>query len=120
MGRWFGSEHTECPNCGRPDEDAAHLMHCTDSGRYGFFRREVNELVEWLQQSHTDPTLAVILPTYILSRGATNMFTMDLPSDYHRFAFTQDQIGWDNFMLGKYPIICGLYNTHICWYPLRS
>lgn len=29
------------------------------------------------------------------------MFTMDLPSDYHRFAFTQDQIGWDNFMLGK-------------------
>jgi hypothetical protein len=30
MGRWFRSpEHTSCPNCGMPDEDSAHLMHCS-------------------------------------------------------------------------------------------
>lgn len=28
MGRWFGSEHTLCPNCDMPDEDASHLLHC--------------------------------------------------------------------------------------------
>jgi hypothetical protein len=32
MGRCFGSEHTACPNCGQPDEDSEHLLHCRDSG----------------------------------------------------------------------------------------
>jgi hypothetical protein len=26
---------------------------------------------------------------------------LELPSQFHRFAFSQDMIGWDNFMLGK-------------------
>jgi hypothetical protein len=30
MGRWFGSEHTSCPNCRSEDEDSAHLLHCRD------------------------------------------------------------------------------------------
>eukprot|EP00956_Cyclotella_meneghiniana_P045868 scaffold388458_cov96-Cyclotella_meneghiniana.AAC.1 len=32
MRRWFGSEHTQCPNCGKEDEDAQHLLHCPDPG----------------------------------------------------------------------------------------
>jgi hypothetical protein len=54
-----------------------------------------------LQQFHTDPTLATILTDYILSHGAKRLDTLDLPSQFHRFAFSQDMIGWDNFMLGK-------------------
>jgi hypothetical protein len=37
MGRWFGSEHTSCPNRNTPDEDAAHLLHCRDPGRFSLF-----------------------------------------------------------------------------------
>jgi hypothetical protein len=84
-----------------PDEDAAHLLHCQDSGCFSLFRSEVNKLVAWLRQSHTDPTLATILTDYILSRGARRLDALDLPSEFHCFAFSKDMIGWDNFMLGK-------------------
>jgi hypothetical protein len=26
---------------------------------------------------------------------------LGLPAEFHRFAYAQDMIGWDNFMLGK-------------------
>ena len=105
MGRWFGSEHISCPNCNAPDEDAAHLLHCRDPGRFGLFRSEVNKIAAWLRQSHTDPTLATILTDYILSRGTRRLNALDLPSRFHRFAFSQDMIGWDNFMLGKVSLL---------------
>jgi hypothetical protein len=38
---------------------------------------------------------------YILSRGVRRLDALDLPSQFHRFAFSQDMIGWDNFMLRK-------------------
>eukprot|EP00956_Cyclotella_meneghiniana_P035637 scaffold116650_cov38-Cyclotella_meneghiniana.AAC.2 len=37
MRRWFGSEHSQCPNCGKEDEDAQHLMHCPDPGGSHYF-----------------------------------------------------------------------------------
>jgi hypothetical protein len=101
MGRWFGSEHTSCPNCNAPKEDAAHLLHCPDAGRFSLFRSEVNKLENWLSMHHTDPDLARILPPYILGRGDKTLFEQDyLPQDLKPFAFEQDLIGWDNFMLG--------------------
>jgi hypothetical protein len=101
MGRWFGSEHTSCPNCGVEDEDSAHLMHCPDSGRFGCFREEVKKLTAWLQSSHTDPDLACIIPSYLLNRGSKTLSSMAGRSrEIMRFAASQDMIGWDNFLLG--------------------
>jgi hypothetical protein len=51
MGRWYGSEHTSCPNCDKPDEDAAHLLHCQDTGRFSLFQSEANKLAGF--SSHT-------------------------------------------------------------------
>jgi hypothetical protein len=101
MGRWFGSEHTACPNCNAPDEDADHLLHCQDSGRFSLFCSEVNKLAQWLQQSHTDPTLAIILVEYTLARGDKKLCDMSLRQEFHKFAYTQDLFGWDQYMLGK-------------------
>jgi hypothetical protein len=101
MGRWFGSEHTSCPNCGLEDEDSAHLLHCRDSGCFGLFREEVNKLAAWLQSSHTDPDLTRILPVYLLNRGSVALSSVErLPRDLLRFATLQDIIGRDNFLLG--------------------
>ena len=61
MGRWYGTDYTLCPNCNAPEEDAAHLLHCPDTGRFGLFPSEVNQLTEWMGMSHTDPDLARIL-----------------------------------------------------------
>lgn len=101
MGRWFGSEHTSCPNCNAPDEDAAHLLHCRDAGRFALFRSEVEKIVSWLQQSHTDPELAAVLIAYLRGRGRTTLCSIRrVPAELRAFAFAQDQIGWDNFMMG--------------------
>jgi hypothetical protein len=101
MGRWFGSEHTSCPNCGMEDEDSNHLMHRRDSGHFALFREEVNKLTAWLQSSHTDPDLARVLLIYLLSRGLVAMSSIEgLPREFLRFASSHDIIGWDNFLLG--------------------
>jgi hypothetical protein len=62
----------------------------------------VNKIVIWLRQghTHTDPTLATILSDYLLSRGSKRLDAINLPAGYQRFAYSQDMIGWDNFMLG--------------------
>ena len=102
MGRWFNSEHTSCPNCNAPQEDAAHLLHCPDAGRFSLFRSEVNKLEQWLSMNHTDPDLARILPTYLLRRGAEQLSSAAyLPQDFRPFAFEQDLIGWEKLMLGQ-------------------
>eukprot|EP00956_Cyclotella_meneghiniana_P033717 scaffold98469_cov63-Cyclotella_meneghiniana.AAC.14 len=102
MGRWFGSEHTSCPNCNALQEDAAHLLHCPDAGRFSLFQTEVNKLEDWLCMHHTDPDLARILPPYILRRGEASLSdTKCLPQDLRHFAFEQDLIGWDKLMLGQ-------------------
>ena len=100
MGRWFGSEHTSCPNCGTADEDSRHLLHCTDAGRFALFRTELDSLSAWLQQNHTDPLLARVLREYIFARGEKSLSSFQLPLPYQKFAHAQDLIGWDNFMVG--------------------
>jgi hypothetical protein len=102
MGRWFGSTGTCCPNCLRPDEDAAHLLHCPDPGRFALLREELRELDEWMQKSHTHPSLAHAVSNYIFHRGAVKFRdTPGLPLQLYKLAEEQDLIGWDHFMEGK-------------------
>lgn len=101
MKRWFGSEHTSCPNCDMPDEDSLHLLHCRDAGRFALYRTEVDKLVSWLQQHHTDPELAGVLSAYLYGRGTKTLCSLPrLTPEIRAFAFSQDLIGWENFMLG--------------------
>lgn len=101
MKRWFGSEYTNCPNCDMPDEDSRHLLHCTDAGRYALYRSEVDKVVSWLQQHHTDPELAGVISAYLHGRGNTTLCSLPrLSPEIQAFAFSQDLIGWENFMLG--------------------
>eukprot|EP00956_Cyclotella_meneghiniana_P007581 scaffold10213_cov100-Cyclotella_meneghiniana.AAC.2 len=100
MRRWFGSEHSQCPNCGKEDEDAQHLMHCPDPGRYALFREEVQKLTVWLEMNHTDPILAKIISRYVMTRGSSRLADFhDVPPEYYKFVYEQQLIGWDNFLL---------------------
>lgn len=102
MQRWFGDDITHCPNCGVANENAAHLLHCPDAGRFCLFRQEVSALKIWLQLDHTHPELARLLPQYILGRGAVKFAPLPIQSvNILRLAHQQETIGWDNFMEGK-------------------
>ena len=95
MQRWFGDEITHCPNCGAANENAAHLLHCPDTGRFSLYRQEVTSLQGWLNQDHTHPELARVLPQYILGRGAVKFASLPIHSvDILRLAHQQDLIGW--------------------------
>ena len=103
MGRWFGSDATQCPNCRVDPEDASHLMHCPDPGRTAFFREECQALQSWLQQQHTDPALAAALSEFISRRGDVSMQQAVGRSQNMailRLADQLDTIGWDNLMFG--------------------
>jgi hypothetical protein len=98
MGRWYHSEYTSCPHCNAQQEDAAHLLHCPDVGRFSPFRSEVNKLTQWLGASHTDPDLARVLQNYLLQRGKEALsLAQYLPQEFRPFAFE----GWDRLMLGQ-------------------
>jgi hypothetical protein len=116
MQRWFGDEITHCPNCGTSNENAAHLLHCPDTGRFSLFRQEVKSLQGWLDQDHTHPELARLLPQYILGRGAVKFASLPIHSvDVLRLAHQQDLIGWDNFMEGKISnMFAVVQHGHLC------
>ena len=102
MARWYDETVTECPNCGAPDEDSRHLLHCPDAGRFALFRERLKELEQWMSRPHTDPILADILSLYIFHRGSKTMASLcGRNREYLRLAHSQDFIGWDHFMEGK-------------------
>lgn len=112
MGRWFGSEITQCPNCGVPEEDTAHLLHCPDTGRSSYFRYEAQRIQSWLLEAHTDPVLGAALGEYIASRGSKSLSsivgnTRDVA--LLRLVHAQDAIGWDQMMEGKVTLHLSAY-----------
>jgi hypothetical protein len=102
MQQWFGDDITHCLNCGVANENAAHLLHCPDAGRFSLFRQEALALKSWLQLDHTHPELVRLIPEYILGRGAVEFSSLPIHSvDILRLAHQRDLIGWDHFMEGK-------------------
>lgn len=104
MGRWFGSEATQCPNCKEDKETSQHLLHCPDAGRSAFFRDEVKTLQSWPASNHADPSLGAALSEYIAGRGSATLASIVTPTRdvaLLRLAHSQDLIGWDHMMEGK-------------------
>jgi hypothetical protein len=54
-----------CPNCGSTHKDNKHLNRCTDPGWPSLFRKDVQQLTQWLYHNNqTDPELAFWIPYY--------------------------------------------------------
>ena len=115
MGRWFGSDATQCPNCRVDPEDAEHLLHCPDPGRSSFFRDESQALQAWLLQNHTEPSLGSALGEFIARRGEVTMRQAIGPStdrELLRLADQLDLIGWDNLMVGQVGVLLRPYQQN--------
>lgn len=104
MGRWFGSEATQCPNCEEQQEDSHHLLHCPDPGRSSFLREELKTVQSWLTERHTNPILGAALSEYLSGRGRrtlTDIIGTTRDTLLRKLAYMQDSIGWDHMMEGK-------------------
>jgi hypothetical protein len=65
-----------CPNCGCHPERASHIIFCRDPARCAVFEHSVDVLVEWLASQRTDPTLTLLLSTYLRGRGDVFMSSL--------------------------------------------
>ena len=96
------SPHCPCCNDTQVQEDTRHQMHCRDPKRYELLVQGIEDLTEWMESVHTEPTLALCISRYLRLRGLEDFAASPhLPSSLHTAARNQDIIGWDNFLEGR-------------------
>ena len=74
--QWGRTDNSQCPDCNRLNEDAAHLMECPSSHRRALLEEQICKLETWMASHSTEPELArpltlatlknIITPTYAL------------------------------------------------------
>ena len=64
-------------------------------------------VVDWLKANDTDPCLTRLTQAYLKGRGRTSMtklVTRLTPPKYRLLAETQDHLGWQNFVKGRFAL----------------
>jgi len=91
-----------CPSCDECSETCAHVLQCSDAGRVEAMLLTIDLMKKWLLKIGTDGGLVTALVRYAAGRGQVTMqeICFDMGEEYHRFAWSQDMIGWRRFMEG--------------------
>ena len=92
-----------CSTCGCDTEDTNHLYTCPHQSRDRWRKQVHRNLRKKMEKSHTDQTLADIalegLTSFLEGRAVD---IHDLPDKYHKLLEEQDEIGWNNFLKGRW------------------
>eukprot|EP00956_Cyclotella_meneghiniana_P036730 scaffold129731_cov22-Cyclotella_meneghiniana.AAC.1 len=103
LSRFTPTENV-CPSCGRDNEDTAHVTRCPDPTRTTLYNDDVSHLKSWLISNHTPQELADLISNYLLHRGSRLMSSLThSTSPFYELASTQDQLGFDNLIVGRLP-----------------
>ena len=97
----------KCPACGCNNESTAHIMICPDPGRLSLYDSSVSGVAEWMRANETDPFVSRLVVDYL--KGKRSMRMSDLimsltPPKYKLLAETQDRLGWQNFIKGRFAL----------------
>jgi hypothetical protein len=104
LSRWKKGVINVCSSCGRPNEDTKHITRCTNPIRSELFQEGVTAISMWLKKNHTPTPLRQMITTYLRQRGNSSMVSLTPNSSpYHEFAKAQDDIGFDNLIVGRLP-----------------
>ena len=92
----------KCPSCECCSETCAHILECTDAGRVDALSLTIDLMDDWMYDVGTDGGLAKALTRFAKGRGGITMeeICSSMHDKYHRFAQSQDRIGWRRFMEG--------------------
>lgn len=118
MQHRFGfRDSSKCPCCGSLSEGSNHQLHCSDPERLQLSLDDCNLLIQNLLSLGISLLLAECLLLYLKGRGDILLRDVPiLPDEWHTFAEEQDNIGWDNFLIGM--VGCTLW--HIVHLQLMS
>jgi hypothetical protein len=91
-----------CPSCLVSEETCRHVAVCPDAGRTVAFEQSMACVTSWMSENVTHPDIKAVVSTYALGRGQASCITCadGYPAPIKAFAASQDEIGWDNFMMG--------------------
>ena len=74
-----------CPSCGQRDETTSHITRCRNEGCDEVFHASVDEIMDWMQRTETDPLIALMFERYLRARGEKTLADVtsgDLPLDH--------------------------------------
>jgi hypothetical protein len=91
-----------CPSCQACEETCTHVAQCLAASRVEAFSQGVDEVARWMNESETHPDLVYVITEYIQGRGDAPCIecARGLPMVIQEYAISQDNIGWDNFIMG--------------------
>ena len=94
-----------CPLCGVCGETAGQILTCGEEGRVEALTKLSDRMMAWLLESGIDRDLIVFLIIkFIREMGRSSMedicLAHSLPTEYLKFARSQDLIGWRRFLEG--------------------
>ena len=101
------SVENKCPACRCNDESTVHITTCPDPGRLSLYDSLVAGVADWLRMNDTDPCMLRLIEAYLKGKGRTRMsdlVTPLTPPKYHLLAETQDRLGWQNFIEGRFAL----------------
>jgi hypothetical protein len=102
LSRFQDDITNKCLCCGHKDKSSSHVTRCPNPGRWKIFRKTVDSLLDWMENTHSDIKLVECLETYLLAHGEGSMVDIAAPFPHlHWWAMELDKLGWDNLLEGR-------------------
>jgi hypothetical protein len=91
-----------CPSCLVSEEMCRHVAVCPYAGRTAAFEQFMACVTSWMSENVTHPDVKAVVSTYALGRGQVSCIACadGYPAAIKVVAASQDEKGWDNFMMG--------------------
>ena len=91
-----------CPSCLASNKTCRHIAICLDIGQATAFEQSMACISSWMSDNVTHSDVKAVISTYALGRGQVSCIACadGYPTAIRAFAASQDEIGWDNFMMG--------------------
>jgi hypothetical protein len=104
---WGYMSTQKCPICGHHCETAAHVTMCTSPSVIEQWKISLETLGKDLAKRHTHPGLTRFLLSRLLEwkTRTPRRALRPMEHDLQELEDAQDEIGWDNFMLGNISVL---------------
>jgi hypothetical protein len=100
LTQWRMAEHSKCPRCQQPEENAQHVLLCQNRQARQVWDEGIKDIRDWMTKQETDPVLSETFWEQI-NAWHNNTATEHPMTDYsERIINEQSKIGWFGMCMG--------------------
>ena len=100
MQRWKQQDHSNCPRCHQPQEDAIHILTCQHISATGVWDTSILDLHNWMLNSKGHPELCSVLCSSLTSWRNNTPFDIHISDIMRTTTIDQHQLGWERLFYG--------------------